>query len=70
MLGIVINDSAFAAIIGVGFTSIVALMAWIVRTLSSTVSTVKSMDTRIDRLERNDEWEWRKGRPQQDEPQQ
>lgn len=66
MLGIVIDDSVFAVIIGVGFTSIVGLMAWIVRTLSSTVATVKSMDSRITNIEtrgaRDDEWE-RRGRP-------
>lgn len=51
MLSVVINDSAFAAILGVSFTSSIGLMAWIVKTLAGVAARVESVEDRVDRLE-------------------
>lgn len=48
---VIINDSVFAAVLGVSFTSSIALMAWIVKTLAGLVARVESVEDRVDRLE-------------------
>lgn len=50
-LAVVINDSVFAVILGASFTSSIALMAWIVKTLAALNVRVEINEERIDRLE-------------------
>lgn len=51
VLGVVISDSIFAVILGISFTSTIALMAWIVKTLAGIAVTVEDHDDRLGRLE-------------------
>lgn len=51
MLAVIINDSAFAVVLGAFLTSCIALQAWMVKTLSGLSVRVESNSDRIDRLE-------------------
>lgn len=51
MLAVVVNDSAFAAVLGVSFTASIGLMAWIVKTLAGVAVRVENVEDRVDRLE-------------------
>lgn len=51
LTALVVNDQLFATVIGGSFVSVLALMAWIVRTLATLTARVEYMDDRIERLE-------------------
>lgn len=50
-VGVVINDQAFASVIGASFTATLMLMAWIVKTLAGLSAKVDYLDERLGRLE-------------------
>lgn len=51
MLGLVVNDTLFATIIGASFTACMGLMAWIVKTLLTLSIRVGGIDDRLSHLE-------------------
>ncbi len=50
--GVVVNDSVFAVVLGVSFTSTIGLMAWTVKTLATLVGRVEALGDRVEWLER------------------
>jgi hypothetical protein len=54
VLGIVIDSSTFATVIGVSFTAVIAMIAYIVKTLAAIDSRVAVQKEKIDGLERRE----------------